>query len=290
MFDLYPAGNFSYGTRRGVAAYAKWLESGRPSRNVMAAPRDPVEDPDYLFRDLGGSSGDDDDENLFLARRIREIADGIQLFSPRNIGRKSAPVSDETPRASEETLRPPVWDAATGLVWDDAATAPDTPPAPPWPTTPSTLSPPPPPPTPHSLLSPPPPSSGRPKGTDATPRPRSVRTPPLYAQTPRRLGRRTTPRELKLWPSPRETRPRARRSPRSSRLPSTKLMLCAAARRRDQPLIGAPSRPPSKPSLHLRPTSTRCDGTWPPCGRASRRRAPHGSSLPRSPLRSRRGS
>ena len=72
------------------------------------AARDPVEDPDYLFRDLGGSSGDDDDENLFLARRIREIADGIQLFSPRNIGRKSAPVSDETPRASEETLRPPV--------------------------------------------------------------------------------------------------------------------------------------------------------------------------------------
>ena len=45
------------------------------------AARDPVEDPDYLFRDLGGSSGDDDDENLFLARRIREIADGIQLFS-----------------------------------------------------------------------------------------------------------------------------------------------------------------------------------------------------------------
>ena len=28
----------------------------------------------HLFRDLGGSSGDDDDENLFLARRIREMA------------------------------------------------------------------------------------------------------------------------------------------------------------------------------------------------------------------------
>ena len=43
------------------------------SAGAMAA-RDPVEDPDYLFRDLGGSSGDDDDENLFLARRIREMA------------------------------------------------------------------------------------------------------------------------------------------------------------------------------------------------------------------------
>ena len=123
------------------------------------AARDPVEDPDYLFRDLGGSSGDDDDENLFLARRIREIADGIQLFSPRNGGRKS--LSNDEPRASEETLQP-VWDAAAGLVWDDAATAPDTPPAPPCPTTPSTLSPPPPPPTPHSMLSPPPPRSAPP--------------------------------------------------------------------------------------------------------------------------------
>ena len=143
------------------------------------------------------------------------------------------------------------------------------------------------PPPPHET----PETLGRPKGTDPTPRPRSVRTPPLYARTRRRLGRRTTPRELKRWPSPRGTRPRARRSPRSSKPRSTKLMLCAAARRRDHPLIGAPSRPPSKPSLHLKPTSTRCDGTWPPSdGRASRRRAPHGSSLQRPPLRLRLGS
>ena len=85
------------------------------------AARDPLEDPDYLFRDLGGSSGDDDDENLFLARRIREIADGIQLFSPRNVGGRKS-LSNDEPRASEETLDRPVWDAATGLVWDDAAT------------------------------------------------------------------------------------------------------------------------------------------------------------------------
>ena len=45
------------------------------------AARDPVEDPDYLFRDLGGSSGDDDDENLFLARRIREIASRSRRFT-----------------------------------------------------------------------------------------------------------------------------------------------------------------------------------------------------------------
>ena len=119
---------------------------------------------------------------------------------------------------------------------------------------------------------------------DATPRPPSVRTPPLYARTRRRLGRRTTPRELNPSPSPHEARPRARRSPRSSRPLWMMRTPCAtrsaaACRRRDPPPTGAPSRPPSKPSLHSRPTSTRCDGTWPPCGRASRRRAPHGSSL-----------
>ena len=69
------------------------------------------------------------------------------------------------------------------------------------------------------------------------------------------LGRRTTPRELKLWPSPREARPRARRSPRSSRPLWMMRTPCAtrsaaATRRRDLSLIGVPSRRPSKPSLH----------------------------------------
>lgn len=128
---------------------------------------------------------------------------------------------------------------------------------------------------------------GRPKGTDATPRPRSLRTPPLCARTRRRLGRRTTPPELKLWPSPRETRPRARRSPRSSRPLWMMRTPCAtlsagARRRRDRPPIGVRSRPPSKPSLHLRPTSTRYDATSSPLDGRARRSAPHGSS-PRPP-------
>ena len=100
----------------------------------------------------------------------------------------------------------------------------------------------------------------------------------------------TTPRELNPSPSPHEARPRARRSPLSlgplwmMRTPCA-TRSAAVRRRRDRPPIGVRSRPPSKLSLHLRPTSTRCDGTWPPCGRASRCRAPHGSSLP--PLASR---
>ena len=69
------------------------------------------------------------------------------------------------------------------------------------------------------------------------------------------VGRRTTPRELNPSPSPHEARPRARRSPRRSRLLWMMRTPCAtrfaaARRRRVPPPTAVRSRPPSKPSLH----------------------------------------